>query len=1149
MMTGILLFPFILNSQANNQVRFTNFNSIEGFPAQEIFAIAKDAQGFFWIGSTDGLFRFDGANSIQQFKANDPQIIDGLQSNDIKSICIDHNNTIWIGTTLGGLTKYDLQTDTWETYKTDTDNKNSISSNEILTIVEDSKNRIWIGTEDGLNLYNSKTNDFVQFLPDPEDSKSISAPAIISILEDYNDRLWVTAWDGGINLLMAPDDQNMSQSTFRHFYPDESKASHNVWKLYQDKNNRIWVGTIGAGLYLMDIPNGASNQENTQDWKPTFYNIKQDKNNPASISSNVIFDIYGCSQGYLWIASNTGLDRASIEDLVLNESTLDENYLIESLAFEHCQAIESDSRTINPGNIYHIYEDNQEMLWFGTSNGVSQYNWYANQFKNWKVLASSFKESVILDIYAEDEEIWIATDRAGLLIYNLETKKLNPFTSKNNKSLLDLELYCLYSDTGKKLYVGTQDGIEVIDLSTMYSKVIRVPSWLKKEISHFEITSICKDHYGNLWVGTSVGLMRIDEVTGAYYTYYHDPSDDNTISDNSITSILEDSYGKLWVCTYNGINRTDTKEIDSLTFQRYMHNPDDIENSPINNQIGPVLEAGGFLYIGSRRGLFAFDFANDRFIDLNKSNGRYRVASLEKSKDGKIWGSTMNGIFKHDPKDMSMQIFDSKDELGGFIYSIGASGINNIGDLYFASTTGITKFTPADITRNETPPKVSITRIKKIGSEKESVTLDPQSKTLELDASDYYLTIEFAAFNYIQSNKNQYAYKLDGFEENWNYSQDKLVATYTNLEHGTYTFMVKGANNDGIWNDEITKLIIHKKAKLIETFWFQILSAILTLFLIVFCIQYYTYKVRRQNAELQKRKVYMEELVKKRTSELEIKNAEISSLLDNISMRNDELEGTVEQRTSELLEYIEELQRSNYDLEQFAYVASHDLQTPLQTINNFSSLLKRNLSGRLSEQEEIFVDFINKSVKNMQNLVRSLLSYSQANANKISISSVNPTQLIATLSKELTAVLDNYKAKIVYKNLPENIFADEIKFKQILQNLISNGIKFSKKGVAPIISINIEETNKHWIVEVSDNGIGINEKYQSRIFQIFQRLHTADEYEGTGIGLALCKKMVEQHDGTIWLESELGEGTSFFFTLSRSLAHKKVSSENKLKVV
>lgn len=471
---------------------------------------------------------------------------------------------------------------------------------------------------------------------------------------------------------------------------------------------------------------------------------------------------------------------------------------------------------------------------------------------------------------------------------------------------------------------------------------------------------------------------------------------------------------------------------------------------------------------------------------------------------------------------------------------------NYAGDLYFASTRGITKFTPTTIARNETPPKVTITRVKKIGSEKESVTLNPDSEAIKLDPSDYYLTIEFAALNYIQSNKNQYAYKLDGFEENWNYTQNKLIATYTNLDHGEYTFMVKGANNDDVWNEEVTMLDITKKARMIETFWFRVLTAIFAFLLIIIGLQYYTYKVRQQNIELQKRKEYMEELVKKRTSELEIKNDEISRLLNNISKRNNELEETVERRTKELLDYNEELQRSNYDLEQFAYVASHDLQTPLQTIKNFSALLKRNLNGRLSEQEETFVDFINSSVHNMQNLVRSLLTYSRANAKTVIITSIDPTKIIDTICKELAVVLDSNKAKIVYTDLPKKIFADATKFKQILQNLISNGIKFSKKDVDPIISIKIKDTAKQWVVEVTDNGIGINEKYQDRIFQIFQRLHTADEYEGTGIGLALCKKMVEQHDGTIWLESTEGQGTSFFFSISKSLAHKKSSKEDKI---
>lgn len=236
-------------------------------------------------------------------------------------------------------------------------------------------------------------------------------------------------------------------------------------------------------------------------------------------------------------------------------------------------------------------------------------------------------------------------------------------------------------------------------------------------------------------------------------------------------------------------------------------------------------------------------------------------------------------------------------------------------------------------------------------------------------------------------------------------------------------------------------------------------------------------------------------------------------------------------RNAELQKYIE----SNFQLENFAYMASHDLKTPIRSIISFTQLLQRSIKEKLNESEQEYMDFILKASKNMQQLIDALLTYSKINTSELEITDIDPEMIIERTLFDLTVSIQEKSAAIELKNLPKNIRADKIKIQQLLQNLISNSLKFTKTNQKASITINCEDQKDHWCFSIQDNGIGIAEEYQEKIFLIFRRLHGDSEYEGTGIGLAICKKIVEQHQGDIWLESKEGEGTTFYFTIQKVL--------------
>ncbi|MES2138855.1 MAG: PAS domain S-box protein [Bacteroidota bacterium] len=233
----------------------------------------------------------------------------------------------------------------------------------------------------------------------------------------------------------------------------------------------------------------------------------------------------------------------------------------------------------------------------------------------------------------------------------------------------------------------------------------------------------------------------------------------------------------------------------------------------------------------------------------------------------------------------------------------------------------------------------------------------------------------------------------------------------------------------------------------------------------------------------------------------------------------------------EIKQKSEELARSNQELEQFAYVASHDLQEPLRTIYNFVGLLDKKYSGKTDEDSKEYFKFIVNATSKMQNLIKDLLEFSRVGKNML-FTAVDCNKILKEVIADLDTSIKESNAKITSAILPV-LQGNETELKRLFQNLISNAIKFRKKNVSPEITITVEQKKKEYLFAIRDNGIGIEEKFISKLFIIFQRLHSVEEYPGTGIGLATCKKIVTLHRGKIWVESKLGEGSSFYFTLSK----------------
>jgi signal transduction histidine kinase len=493
------------------------------------------------------------------------------------------------------------------------------------------------------------------------------------------------------------------------------------------------------------------------------------------------------------------------------------------------------------------------------------------------------------------------------------------------------------------------------------------------------------------------------------------------------------------------------------------------------------------------------------------------IAGLLFSKKGDLWISTYNGLSRFNPTTGSFKNFDVSDGLQSNEFKLNSCYKSGSGKMYFGGIAGFNGFFPDSIHTIQYQPRLVFTdflvfnKQVQINDKSNSNPLLEQSitgiKELVLSHDQSVITFEFASLNYVFQDKKKYSYMLIDFDEDWNDIGSKHTATYTNLDPGKYLLKVRGLNNDGTWSSTIASLQLTITPPFWLTWWFR-LCLVASIAGAVFAF----YRFRINIIEMQKRKLQFK--VTEQTRQL------LQSTEEEHKARKEAEQANIE------------LERKNKELEQFAYVASHDLQEPLRTTSGFAELLQQQYKGRLDEKADKYLTFMTQSSGRMKVLIKDLLDYSRI-GKKMEWKQVDCTIMLQEVLTDIGLVIKETKAEIVFDPLPV-IEGYPTEIKQLFQNLVINAIKFRKANTIPQIKIAAFENNGYWEFTCSDNGIGINDQHKERIFIIFQRLHTRNEYEGSGIGLAHCKKIVELHGGKIWIESTPGAGSTFHFTISKN---------------
>jgi ligand-binding sensor domain-containing protein/signal transduction histidine kinase len=1092
-------FPAFSQKQ---RIKFEHIGTNMGLSQSSVMSILQDSRGFMWFGTYDGLNKYDGYKfTVYKYNAENEN---SPGNNMIMDIAEDDRGNLWLATWGGGLNMFDWKKEKFIRYRYNVKDTSGIGNDYINKLLEDSEGNLWIATEGGgLNMYDKKNNRFIRYSHDSNNPGSLSDDKVTDLAEDAAHNLWIGTTSGGLNLF------DKKTKTFRHFLHDDKNSkslSDNYSRaLFVDSKNQLWIGTRGQGLNLFDRK------------KEEFIHFKTNPGNSNSLPSNVIRAINEDEEGNLWIGTeNGGLS-------IFNTRTgIFDNYLQD----------DADNTSLNSNSITAFCNDDKGNMWMGAfSGGINLASRDANKFIHYRHSSSpaSLNNNIVLSIFEDSKEnLWIGTDGGGL---NLFDDKKNTFTSYkhdplNKNSICGNYVLEIFEDSEGNLWIGTWgNGLTIFNKEKNTFKHFTYDPLNPKGLSNANVWAIGEDADKNIWIGTyGGGLCRYDRKNNDFITWRKDAANPSGPASDYINMIYGDKEGNLWVAT-NG-SGLDLFNKTTKTFTHFIHK--DSENSISNNDVFNVTEdRKGNLWIGTGLGLNRMDVKTRQFTSYHIKDGMpgNSIAGLLFDKNDNLWMSTFNGLSRFNPATKVFKNFDINDGLQSNEFKMNSCYRSSSGRLYFGGINGFNGFFPDSIVDKKYEPPLVFTDFQIFNkqikiSEKSNDTIFLQqsitdTKELVLPYNQSVITFEFASLNYVFQNKKQYSYKLESFDKDWNDIGTRHTATYTNLDPGTYIFKVRGLNNDGKWSSKTASIKLTITPPFWLTWWFRI-AVLMALAgsVIVF------FHIRTKDAK--RRQKLLEQKVKEQTVQL-------------VNLHHEEHNARLEAEKAreEADSANENLGRINTELEQFVYIASHDLREPLRTTASFVQLFQQQYKGKLDLKADSYLHYIADASGRMKMLIDGLLEYSRIGSKK-ELQPVNGNLILQEVLTDLGIAIKESGANVMADKLPL-INAHPTAIKLLFQNLIANSIKFRKKDVPPIIRVAAEIKDDTWKFSFTDNGIGIDQQYSEKIFAIFQRLHTRAEYEGSGIGLAHCKKIVELHGGKIWIESVPGEGAAFYFTIPKKI--------------
>ena len=1027
------------------------------------WATVEDSQGFIWFAGGGGLGRFDGYDI--KLYVNDPDDPSSLNDNYVTDILIDKKGKMWIST-WRGINRYNPTSDSFIRF--DHEPKNS----EIWDIEEDSDGSLWLATHNGgLVHFSPNTGEFKHLGHQPDNSNGLSSDALQKTYMDRHGMLWIGTRTNGV------DRYDPNTDSYMHFPSIENNpdtlSDNTVQAFFEDSHNQLWVGT-SVGLNRFNPESG------------TFKRYLHDAKNPTSLAGNKVMSILEDKLGNMWIASDGG--GLSI-------------YNREKDQFHQYVKKAGGSAGLVNNKIRSIFEDSRGGLWFGHyPAGITMLDRYASAFSNYKHnpfdVNSLSNNSAISVAEGRAGNLWVGTEN-GLNYIDRNTGEITRYmhSPDDNSSLPAKPVSSVLEDSHGVLWAGTyKGGLSRFDPLTFTFVRYKGDEKDDSSLKAVEIRALFEDSLGDIWLGTELGLSRYNRETDNFTHFTHDPQDPTSIFEQGVNTIYEDSRGNFWVGVNTGLTLMNRKE---GTFQRFTNNPEDINSIRYGyiKAIGEDKENNIWIAIGTT-GLDRFNIKTQSFEHYSKKNGLAdnTVGAILSDNQGLMWFATTRGISRFDLETKKFHTYTEEHGLPGNSYNKPSSLKTSKGELIFGSTKGLTIFHPLNIAQNKASPPIAITKLQIFNKLVPHGTAESPLKNAINYSESFTLThkqsvfsFEFVALDYTMPQKNEYAYKLAGFDQDWVYSGTRRSTTYTNLDAGDYVFKVKGANNEGIWNEEGTYISIHILPPWWRTWWAYTIYVLCVLAIIVIFVRSQQKKVRDAQEKM-------------------------------------EMERAVVQR----LEHLDKLK------DDFLANTSHELRTPLNGIIGLADSLMEGAAGDISDLLRSNLNMISVSGRRLAHLVNDILDFSKLKNKKITINAkpvdlYNIAEIVITICRPSVTRKKLKLVNNIDQNLPV-VIADEDRLQQVLYNFIGNAIKFTETGSIEVFATLNE--GKIW-VHIKDTGIGIPANMTEKIFDSFEQVaaHESRSQGGAGLGLSVTKQIVELLNGEIAVESKEDIGSIFSFSL------------------